>query len=123
MSNYIDGYVFPIARKDLETYRVIAEKIAEIWKEHGALGYYETVSDEMQMEGTLSFTEVLAAEKEEVIVFGWISFVSRETRDLAHQRLAADDRMAELVAPLMNPDRIIFDASKMVFGGFKSLVG
>jgi len=45
MAKYIDGYVFPIATEHLNEYKRIAEKVAEIWKEHGALAYFEYVSD------------------------------------------------------------------------------
>ena len=41
MPHYIDGFAFPIANDRLDDYRPLAEAVAEIWIEHGALAYYE----------------------------------------------------------------------------------
>ena len=118
MANYIDGFVFPIARDRLNEYKQLAEAVAEIWKEHGAIDYYEYVGDDMKLEGTRSFTDVIAASENETIVLGWIVFDSRETRDLVNQKVAADPRMVDLV----DISDSGFNAQRMAYGGFKSLV-
>lgn len=122
MPNYIDGFTFPILRKHLESYKRVAETVADIWKEHGALAYFEYVGDDLKLEGTLSFTECLNAKEDEIIIFGWVVFESRKARDLANKRVSADPRMKDLVAPLMEHKPIIFDARRMAYGGFKSLI-
>lgn len=122
MSNYIDGFVLPIPTVHLDQYKAVATKIANIWKEHGALGYFEYSGDDMHLEGTKSFPEALIATENETIIFGWVVFESREARDLANKLVANDSRMEGLVAPLINSENIIFDASRMVFGGFKSMI-
>ena len=122
MTNYIDGFVLPIPQNHLDEYKRVAEKVAEIWKEHGALAYYEYVGDDLELEGTRSFTEVLDAKEGESVVFGWVVFPSREVRDLANAQVPADPRMTDLIAPLTDPSRIIFDAKRMVYGGFRPLV-
>ena len=122
MSNYIDGFVFPIPKNHLHEYKNVAETVAEIWKEYGALAYFEYVGEDLKLEGTRSFPDFLDAKKDEAIVFGWVVFESRETRDLANERVATDPRMTDLIAPLTNPSRIIFDANRMVYGGFQSLI-
>jgi len=118
MAHYIDGFVLPIPRDRLGEYKRIVEVAAEIWKEHGALDYREYVGDEMSLEGTRSFTDLIAASEDEVIVFGWVVFESRETRDLANEKVAADPRMADLI----DPSNSGFDAKRMAYGGFQSLV-
>ena len=123
MTNYIDGFVLPVPRKHLEDYRKVAQEVSEIWKEHGALAYFEYVGDDMKLEGTRSFPEMLGTNEDEAIVFGWVVFASREARDLANERVAADPRMPELIAPLTTGERVIFDAKRMAFAGFKALVG
>jgi len=122
MENYIDGFVFPIPKNQLDTYRAVAEKVAEIWKEHGALAYNEYVGDDLKLEGTRAFPEFLASTEDEAVVFGWVVFDSKETRDLANQRVATDPRMSDIIAPLTAATNPIFDASRMVYGGFQSLV-
>jgi uncharacterized protein YbaA (DUF1428 family) len=84
MANYIDGFVFPVSRDRLSDYKRLAEAVAEIWKEYGALDYCEFVGGDMKLEGTRSFTDVVAATEDETIVFGWVVFESREARDLAN---------------------------------------
>ncbi len=122
MTNYIDGYVFPIAKEHLDQYKQIAEEVANIWKEHGALSYSEFVGDNMDLEGTLPFPYVLGTKEDEVIVFGWITFESKSAQIQAHEKVAADTRMADLIAPLVDPSRMVFDASKMAYGRFKPLI-
>jgi uncharacterized protein YbaA (DUF1428 family) len=97
MAHYIDGFVLPISRNCLDEYRRLVEAVSEIWKEHGALDYREYVGDDLMLEGTRSFTDVIAATEGEAIVFGWVVFESREARDLANEKVAADPRMADLI--------------------------
>lgn len=121
MANYIDGFVLPIPTSRLSEYKRVVDKVAEIWKEHGALAYFEYVGDDMILEGTLTFPEALGAKENESIVFGWVVFGSRETRDRTNERVAADPRMHDLLKPLTDPSALIFDASRMAYGGFKAL--
>ena len=122
MTHYIDGFVLPVPRDQLKTYREVVEKVAEIWKEHGALDYSEYVGDASNLEGTRSFTDVANTKEDEAVIFGWVAFESREARDLVNKRVAADPRMTDLINPLTNTSRPIFNAERMVYGGFRSLV-
>ena len=118
MAHYIDGFVFPVERDRLKEYKRLAEAVAKIWKEHGALDYWEYVGDDLNLEGTRSFTDLVAATEDETIVFGWVVFDSREARDLANEKVAADPRMADLI----DSSNSGFDAKRMAYGGFRSLV-
>lgn len=122
MKNYIDGFVLPVPRIHLNEYKNVAEKVAEIWKEYGALSYFECVGEDLTLEGTRSFFEIADAKEDEVIVFGWVVFPSKEVRDEANRQVPNDERMAKLVTPLTNPKRLIFDAKRMVYGGFQAIV-
>ena len=122
MKNYIDGFVLPVPRNHLDEYRQVAETVAGIWKEHGALAYFEYVGEDLKLEGTRSFVEMTEAKEDEAIVFGWVVFDSREARDRANKRVAADPRMTALIAPLTDPSKMIFNAERMVYGGFRPLV-
>ena len=118
MAHYVDGFVLPVPRDRLSEYKRVAEAVAAIWKEHGALDYYEYVGDDLQRYGTRSFIDLVAATQDEAIVFGWVVFDSRETRDLANEKVAADPRMADLI----DSSNTGFDANRMAYGGFESLV-
>lgn len=118
MSHYIDGFAFPIATGHLDQYKALAESVAEIWREHGALAYYEYTGDDMTLEGTRSFDNLLAASEDETIIFGWVVFASRAARDAANAKVAVDSRMAELFASVDSG----FDAERMAYGGFKAFI-
>ena len=120
--NYIDGFVFPVSQTRLPEYRRVAEAVAEIYKQHGALDYREFVGDDMSREGTRPFAETVSANEDETIVFGWIEFDSRESRDRVNQKVESDPRMADLVASVIDPEDLIFDANRMAYGGFRVLV-
>mgnify|MGYP006303336449 CR=1 FL=1 len=118
MSTYTDGFVHSIAKDQLDDYRTLVEAVAEIWIDHGALDYRESVGDDLHLEGTRSFADLVSAESHEAVLFGWVLFESREARDLVNEKVAADPRMAELMA---NAD-VGFDAARMAFGGFRQFV-
>lgn len=122
MENYIDGFVFPLPKAELEKYKNVALKVAEIWKEYGALSYQEYVGDDLSLEGTQSFAEAIEVKEDEVIVFGWVIFPSKEVREEANKKVPLDPRMEEILAPIKQDEKVIFDASRMFYGGFKALV-
>lgn len=122
MTNYIDGFVLPIPAGKLGKYRNVVDQVAEIWIEHGALRYAEYVIEDPDLDGTRSFVDVAGATGGDRVIFGWVSFESREARDRANELVRTDPRMAELTAPLTLEPGVIFDASRMVYGGFERLV-
>ncbi len=122
MADYIDGFVLPIPTDKLEAYKTIATEIANIWKEYGALSYSEYLLDDPSHPATLAFAELTDAHDNEAVVFGWVAFASRAARDQANEKVAADPRMTELIAPLTRKPQPIFDPERMLYGGFKSLI-
>lgn len=122
MANYIDGFVLPVPRIHLEEYKRVAEQVGKIWKEYGALAYIECFGDDLKLEGTRSFIEVVDLKEDEIVVFGWVLFPSKEVRDSANKQVPNDPRMVALVSPLTEAAKLIFDASRMVYGGFQPLV-
>ena len=119
MERYIDGFVIPVPKDRIDDYRRTAEKAAVIWKEHGALDYWECVGDDLnQEEMTTTFPELAKAKPDETVVFAWVVFESREQRDAANEKIMADPRMKEM----MDPANQAFDCKRMAYGGFKQLV-
>ena len=122
MPNYIDGFVFPIAKAHLEEYKTVAEKVAEIWKEYGALAYLEFLGDDLQVEETASFIKTMEVKENEQLIFGWVVFPSKEIRNEANKKVPQDPIMETLVKPLLDPDKMIFNANRMLYGCFKSFI-
>jgi uncharacterized protein YbaA (DUF1428 family) len=118
MAHYVDGFVLPVPRDRLDEYKRVAEAAAAIWKEHGALDYWECVGDDLNTECTRSFTDMTNATDDEAVIFAWAIFESREARDAANEKIMADPRMADLI----NTVKPIVDYQRMAHGGFKELV-
>lgn len=118
MNQYVDGFVIPIHKDKLDHYKQVAEKAAAIWREHGALECYECVGEDMTAENMVAFPQLANAGPDDVVIFSWIGYNSREHRDEVNAKVMADPRMEEM----MTPDNQPFDCSKMSYGGFKVLV-
>jgi uncharacterized protein YbaA (DUF1428 family) len=48
MANYVDGFVVPVPRKNIDAYRRMSRKAGKVWREYGALEYRECVADDVQ---------------------------------------------------------------------------
>jgi len=115
---YVDGYVLPVPRKNLEKYRRIARKAGEIWREHGALEVRECVGDDLKPKGAVPFPRRIKLKRGETVVFSWVMFKSRAARDRVNAKVMKDPRLADMI----NPKEAPFDTKRMVYGGFKTLV-
>lgn len=118
MSQYVDGFVIPVPNNKIEDYRRVAEKAAQIWKEHGALDYWECLGDDLEVKDMLRFPQLVDAGPDETVVFSWVVFASREHRDQVNAKIMADPRIKELCDPNNPP----FDCKRVAYGGFRTLV-
>jgi uncharacterized protein YbaA (DUF1428 family) len=113
---YVDGFVLPVPKKNLQAYRRIAQKAGRIWREHGALEFRECVGDDLNVRMGVSFPRRIKLKPGEAVVFSWIVFKSRAHRDAVNARVMKDPRLA------MDPKAMPFDPRRMLYGGFKVLV-
>jgi uncharacterized protein YbaA (DUF1428 family) len=118
MSRYVDGFVLPVPKNNMEAYRRLAQKAGEIWREYGALEYMECVADDVKPGEVTSFPQAVKLKDEEVVVFSWIVYESRERRDEINAKVMADPRLADM----MDPKTLPFDGKRMFWGGFKTIV-
>ena len=117
MGNYVDGFVLPVPKANIEAYRRIAEDAGKVWREYGALDYVECVADDVKPGEVTSFPQSVQLEPDETVVFAWIVYESREHRDRVNEQVMKDPRMTG-----MNPKSMPFDGKRMFWGGFKVLV-
>lgn len=116
---YVDGFVLPVPRENVATYRRIARKCGKIWKEYGALQYIECVEDDVKPGKLTSFPQAVKLKPGEVVVFSWIVYTSRRARDSINAKVMKDPRMDKM---MKGPQDMPFDARRMFWGGFKSIV-
>ena len=115
---YVDGFIVPVPKDKIDDYRKISETAGRVWKEYGALEYIECVADDVKPGKLTSFPQAVMLEDNEVVVFSWILYESREKRDEVMAKVMKDPRLAEM----MNPQAMPFDGKRMIFGGFNTLL-
>jgi len=118
MSHYVDGFVLPVPKKNLEAYRRMARKAGKIWREHGAIDFQECVADDVKVGKLTSFPRSVKLKRGETVVFSWIVYKSRADRDRINAKVMKDPRLADM----MDPKNMPFDGKRMIYGGFKVLV-
>ena len=116
--NYVDGFVLPVQKKKVAAYRSMAKLSAKVWLEHGALGFYESVADDVPYGKRTSFPRSVKLKSNETVVFSWITYKSRAHRDRVNKKVMADPRLKDM----MDLKTLPFDAKRMIYGGFESLV-
>jgi uncharacterized protein YbaA (DUF1428 family) len=115
--SYVDGFVVAVPKDKIEQYRRVAERTADLWREHGALEVRECLADDVKPGKVTSFPQSVKAQENETVVFSWISYQSREHRDQVNAKVMADPRMKQFESEGMP-----FDGQRMIFGGFKTIV-
>ena len=113
--SYIDGFVIAVPTANKEAYRVLAEKAAPIFFDHGALRLVETWGDDVPEGKVTDFRRAVKATPEETVVFSWIEWPSREARDAGMKTFMEDPRLKEMT-------EMPFDGQRMIFGGFAPLL-
>jgi len=118
MARYVDGFVLPLPKKNVEAYRQVARKAGKVWRDHGALEYRECVGEDLRAKFGVPFTRGVRSKPVETVVFAWITFKSRAHRDRVNAKVMKDPRLASM----MDPKSMPFDVKRMVYGGFTVLV-
>ena len=114
---YVDGFIVPVPKKNVEAYRKLARKAGKIWKEYGALEFKECVADDVKKGKWTSFPRSVKLKPSETVMFSWIVYKSRKDRDRINSKVMKDKRFAN-----MDMSQMPFDGKRMIYGGFKPLV-
>lgn len=115
---YVDGFVVPVPRANIDAYREMAQKAGRIWMEHGALQFRECMGEDVKPGEVTSFPQSVNLKDDEVVFFSWIVYPSRAKRDEVNDKVMNDPRMKDMMDPKNSP----FDGKRMIFGGFEVLV-
>jgi uncharacterized protein YbaA (DUF1428 family) len=114
---YIDGFVVPVPKANLDKYKAWAELANKVWKEYGALEYKEWIADDVKPGKVTSFPQSVNLKDDEVVIFAWVVYESRQQRDAVMEKVMNDPRLKS------DPKEWPFDGQRMIFGGFSPLVG
>jgi uncharacterized protein YbaA (DUF1428 family) len=116
MSHYVDGFVTPVPKKNLDKYRKVAKEAGQVWLEYGALQFVECRGDDVPEGKKTSFPMSVQLKDDEVVFFSYVVYRDRQHRDEVMKKVMADPRMQP------NEDNMPFDGSRMIFGGFETIV-
>jgi len=120
MAKYVDGFVLPVPKKNMQAYRRMAQMGARIWRKYGALEYFECVGDDLNPKWAgIRFPRTVRAKPGETVVFSFIVFKSRAHRDRVNAKVMKDPLMND---PKYKDKPMPFDMKRMVYGGFKVIV-
>lgn len=114
--SYVDGFLLAVPKDKLDAYKVMAEKGRDMWMEYGALAYVECKADDVPYGELTSFPRAVHLKDDEIVIFSWIVYKSREDRDAINAKVMADPRMQ------MDMKDAPFDGKRMIFGGFTPFV-
>jgi uncharacterized protein YbaA (DUF1428 family) len=105
-----------LRRSNKEAFRRHAADAAVVFRECGALSVVECWGDDVP-EGKVNSMHTAVLRKEgETVVFSWITWPDKATRDAGMAKVFADPRLS----PERNP--MPFDGQRMIFGGFEAVV-
>jgi uncharacterized protein YbaA (DUF1428 family) len=110
--SYVDGFVIAVPKANIEAYKKMAQLGGEVWMEYGALSYVECLADDVPYGELTSFPRAVQATDDETVVFSWVVYKDKASRDEIMAKVMADPRLQKDMKDMP------FDAKRMIFGGF-----
>ena len=108
--SYIDGFVIPVPTANKDSFVSHARHVDQMFLEYGATRVIECWGDDVQHGKLTDFQRAVQAKTDETVVFSWVEWPDRATRDAAMDKMRNDPRMV----PHDNP----FDGKRLIYGGF-----
>jgi uncharacterized protein YbaA (DUF1428 family) len=113
--SYIDGYVIAVPRGNKQAYQQLAQNFAPKFKEFGAMRQVETWGDDVPAGKVTDFKGAVKATPDEEVVFSWLEYPDKATRDAANKKMMEDPQMKEM------GEQMPFDGKRMIVGGFQPI--
>ena len=110
---YVDGFVAAVPTDRRAAYLKHAQTAAALFKEYGALSVVECWGDDVPEGKLTSFPMAVQRKDGETVVFSWITWPSRASRDQGMKKAMEDPRLTGMEMP--------FDGKRMIYGGFEML--
>ena len=118
--SYIDGFVIACPKAKRQEFIDHATRSDGMFMEFGALRVIECWGDDVP-DGTLTdFRKAVQATGDEDVVFSWIEWPDKATRDAGYARMMDPANPDPRMDPAKNP--MPFDGKRMIFGGFTPVV-
>ena len=112
--SYIDGFVVPVPAGNKEAYLKASRKMTAICKRYGAIRMVECWGDDVPDGKVTDFKRAVAAQDGEQVIFGWIEWPNKATRDKAFEGMMQNPELAAITPG--------FDMKRAIFGGFTPIL-
>lgn len=121
---YVDGFVIACPTENKEKFIEHAKLGDSVFMDMGALRIVECWGDDVPAGKTTDFRMAVKAEDGESVLFSWIEWPDKATRDAAMATMTEMMEDPSKVDPRMDPARnpMPFDGKRMIFGGFSPIV-
>jgi uncharacterized protein YbaA (DUF1428 family) len=117
---YIDGFVIPVPTENRQAFIDHAATADAMFIEMGALRVVECWGDDVPDGKQTDFRRAVEAQSEETVIFSWVEWPDKATRDAAFAKMMSEDFNDPRMDQTRNP--MPFDGKRMIFGGFVPVV-
>jgi uncharacterized protein YbaA (DUF1428 family) len=118
--SYIDGFVIACPKANKQKFIDHANTADSMFIEMGALRVIECWADDVPDGKVTDFRMAVKAAADEDVIFSWIEWPDKATRDAAMAKMMDPDNKDPRMDPATNP--MPFDGKRMIFGGFAPVV-
>jgi uncharacterized protein YbaA (DUF1428 family) len=122
--SYIDGFVIAVPTANRQKFIDHAKMGDSVFMDLGATRVVECWGDDVPDGTVTDFGKAVQAKEDETVVFSWIEWPDRATRDAAYAKMRDWMENPEKADPRMDPERnpMPFDGKRLIYGGFVPLV-
>jgi len=114
--SYVDGFVLAVPTANREKFINHATEGDSVFITYGALRVLECWGDDVPHGQQTDFHRAVQAREDETVVFSWIEWPDKATRDAGMKKMMDDPRMD----PEKNP--MPFDGKRLIYGGFAPIL-
>ena len=111
---FVEGFLTPVPTANKEEYTKQANEAVSLFRSLGATRFVEAWGDDVPDGKINDLKKAVDLKDDETVLFSWIEYPDKATRDSANQRLMEEMGSMSMEMP--------FDGKRMVFGGFEPLV-
>ena len=113
---YIDGFVIAVPTANKEKFLAHATGFDPMFLEFGATRVLECWGDDVPRGKLTDFFRAVQAGDDEAVVFAWVEWPDKATRDAGVKKMMEDPRMDPSASEMP------FDGKRMIFGGFETIL-
>ncbi len=122
--SYIDGFVIAVPTANKQQFIDHARNADGVFIDLGATRILECWGDDVHDGELTDFRRAVQATEDETVVFSWVEWPDKATRDAAMATMMAWMNDPEKGDPRMDPAKnpMPFDGKRLIFGGFTPVV-